>query len=174
MSAMSPPASSGPRWPARRRTAAPGLLVARARAFERAGATAIQIEDQGFPKKCGHLDNKVIVPLDASPPVTVAVAWRLSPATMLATPSASSSTAMTGGDSTMSDLPSNTSSPKDYGLIELVVVDGATGAVRLSVPGVNVTSVTTIPCPRLISAVAPIRSSFSASWRAPEGPASRS
>ena len=32
------------------------------RAFERAGATAIQIEDQGFPKRCGHLDGKTVVP----------------------------------------------------------------------------------------------------------------
>jgi len=30
--------------------------------YERAGVAAIQIEDQGFPKKCGHLDGKVIVP----------------------------------------------------------------------------------------------------------------
>src|SRR5277367_6333740 len=27
-------------------------------AFERAGANAIQIEDQNFPKRCGHLDDK--------------------------------------------------------------------------------------------------------------------
>ena len=32
--------------------------------FERAGVAAIHVEDQVFPKKCGHLDNKVIVPLD--------------------------------------------------------------------------------------------------------------
>lgn len=31
------------------------------RSFERAGATAIQLEDQGFPKRCGHLDDKAIV-----------------------------------------------------------------------------------------------------------------
>ena len=30
--------------------------------FERAGADAIQIEDQDFPKRCGHLDNKVVSP----------------------------------------------------------------------------------------------------------------
>ncbi len=30
--------------------------------FERAGANAIQIEDQDFPKRCGHLDNKVVIP----------------------------------------------------------------------------------------------------------------
>jgi 2-methylisocitrate lyase-like PEP mutase family enzyme len=39
------------------------LNVARTvRIFERAGANAIQIEDQDFPKRCGHLDNKILVP----------------------------------------------------------------------------------------------------------------
>jgi len=33
------------------------------RAFERAGASAIQIEDQGFPKRCGHMAGKTVVPL---------------------------------------------------------------------------------------------------------------
>lgn len=32
------------------------------RAFERAGAGALQIEDQTFPKRCGHLSDKSIVP----------------------------------------------------------------------------------------------------------------
>jgi 2-methylisocitrate lyase-like PEP mutase family enzyme len=30
--------------------------------FERAGASGIQIEDQDFPKRCGHLDNKAVIP----------------------------------------------------------------------------------------------------------------
>jgi 2-methylisocitrate lyase-like PEP mutase family enzyme len=34
------------------------------RNFERAGAAAIQIEDQSFPKRCGHLDGKVLVKRD--------------------------------------------------------------------------------------------------------------
>src|ERR1700754_1023885 len=34
------------------------------REYERRGIAGLHIEDQGFPKKCGHLDNKVIVPLD--------------------------------------------------------------------------------------------------------------
>jgi 2-methylisocitrate lyase-like PEP mutase family enzyme len=29
--------------------------------FERAGANLIQLEDQGFPKRCGHLDGKTVV-----------------------------------------------------------------------------------------------------------------
>lgn len=32
------------------------------RAFERAGAAAIQLEDQTFPKRCGHLSGKSLVP----------------------------------------------------------------------------------------------------------------
>ncbi|QKV19137.1 isocitrate lyase/PEP mutase family protein [Oricola thermophila] len=32
------------------------------RGYERAGAVAIQIEDQEFPKKCGHTPNKRVVP----------------------------------------------------------------------------------------------------------------
>jgi 2-methylisocitrate lyase-like PEP mutase family enzyme len=34
------------------------------REYERRGVAGLHIEDQGFPKKCGHLDNKVIVPLE--------------------------------------------------------------------------------------------------------------
>ena len=34
------------------------------RNFERAGASAIQIEDQSFPKRCGHLDGKVLIKTD--------------------------------------------------------------------------------------------------------------
>ena len=34
------------------------------RTFERAGANAIQLEDQKFPKRCGHLDGKTLIPAD--------------------------------------------------------------------------------------------------------------
>ena len=41
------------------------LNVARTvESFERAGADAIQIEDQDFPKRCGHLEGKVLIPAD--------------------------------------------------------------------------------------------------------------
>lgn len=33
------------------------------RLFERAGAAMIQLEDQTFPKRCGHLDGKGVVPV---------------------------------------------------------------------------------------------------------------
>jgi 2-methylisocitrate lyase-like PEP mutase family enzyme len=40
----------------------PPLSVARTvRAYERAGAAAIQLEDQAFPKRCGHLPGKELV-----------------------------------------------------------------------------------------------------------------
>jgi len=32
------------------------------RLLEKSGAQAIQIEDQGFPKRCGHLDDKTLIP----------------------------------------------------------------------------------------------------------------
>jgi 2-methylisocitrate lyase-like PEP mutase family enzyme len=39
------------------------LLAQRAaRAFERAGVAAFHLEDQSFPKKCGHYDDKGLVP----------------------------------------------------------------------------------------------------------------
>jgi 2-methylisocitrate lyase-like PEP mutase family enzyme len=39
------------------------LNVARTvRWFERRGASAIQLEDQTFPKRCGHLDGKALIP----------------------------------------------------------------------------------------------------------------
>jgi len=34
------------------------------RGLERAGAAMIQLEDQSFPKRCGHLDGKSVVPVD--------------------------------------------------------------------------------------------------------------
>jgi len=38
-------------------------MVRTVRTFERAGAAAIQIEDQVFPKKCGHFAGKKVIPL---------------------------------------------------------------------------------------------------------------
>ena len=33
------------------------------RLLEKSGAQAIQLEDQGFPKRCGHLDDKTLIPV---------------------------------------------------------------------------------------------------------------
>ena len=39
-------------------------VVRTVRAYERAGAAAIQLEDQAFPKRCGHLTGKEVVSSD--------------------------------------------------------------------------------------------------------------
>ena len=39
-------------------------MVRTVRVLERAGAAGLQIEDQVFPKKCGHFDGKQVVPLE--------------------------------------------------------------------------------------------------------------
>ena len=39
-------------------------VVRTVREYERRGVAGIHIEDQGFPKKCGHLDNKTVIALD--------------------------------------------------------------------------------------------------------------
>jgi 2-methylisocitrate lyase-like PEP mutase family enzyme len=39
-------------------------MVRTVRVLERAGAAGIQIEDQVFPKKCGHFAGKEVIPLD--------------------------------------------------------------------------------------------------------------
>lgn len=44
---------------------APINVVRTVRAYERAGVAAIQLEDQAFPKKCGHLPDKELVPAAA-------------------------------------------------------------------------------------------------------------
>lgn len=49
------------------------------RGYERAGAQAIQLEDQEFPKKCGHTPGRRVIPLeDAVRKIEVAVAARSS------------------------------------------------------------------------------------------------
>jgi 2,3-dimethylmalate lyase len=51
------------------------------RAYERAGAQAIQLEDQVSPKRCGHMEGKEIVPLDeAASRIRAAVSARSSTA----------------------------------------------------------------------------------------------
>jgi 2-methylisocitrate lyase-like PEP mutase family enzyme len=55
-------------------------VVRTVREYERAGVAGIHIEDQGFPKKCGHLDNKEIVPReDWLAKIRAAVAARRDP-----------------------------------------------------------------------------------------------
>jgi methylisocitrate lyase len=52
--------------------------------LERAGAQAIQLEDQVFPKKCGHMEGKEVIPRDEMVlKVRAAVAARRDPATLV-------------------------------------------------------------------------------------------
>ncbi len=54
------------------------------RGYEEAGAVAIQIEDQEFPKKCGHTPFKRVVPtIDMVEKVKVAIEARRSPETLI-------------------------------------------------------------------------------------------
>jgi len=61
------------------------LNVARTvRCLERMGAQAIQIEDQDFPKRCGHLDGKVLIPApEMCGKIRAAVDARHSPETLI-------------------------------------------------------------------------------------------
>ncbi|MEQ1889486.1 MAG: isocitrate lyase/PEP mutase family protein [Alphaproteobacteria bacterium] len=63
-----------------------GLLNVRhtVRRYEAAGASAIQIEDQEIPKKCGHTLGRRVIPMaDMVAKVQVAVEARLSPETLI-------------------------------------------------------------------------------------------
>jgi 2-methylisocitrate lyase-like PEP mutase family enzyme len=52
--------------------------------LERAGASAIQLEDQTFPKRCGHLDEKSLIPADEmAGKIRAAVDARVSPDTLI-------------------------------------------------------------------------------------------
>jgi len=54
------------------------------REFERSGVAGIHIEDQEFPKKCGHLDDKQVVPReDYIAKIRAAVAARRDPSFMI-------------------------------------------------------------------------------------------
>jgi 2-methylisocitrate lyase-like PEP mutase family enzyme len=59
-------------------------VVRTVRAFERAGASAIQLEDQDFPKRCGHLDGKALIPADEMVgKIKAALDTRASPETLI-------------------------------------------------------------------------------------------
>ncbi len=54
------------------------------RLFERAGATAIQLEDQNFPKRCGHLAEKRLIPAaEMAGKIRAAVASRATVETLI-------------------------------------------------------------------------------------------
>jgi 2-methylisocitrate lyase-like PEP mutase family enzyme len=54
------------------------------REYERAGAAAIQFEDQTFPKRCGHMEGKKVIPRDEMVrKVRAALAARANPDTVI-------------------------------------------------------------------------------------------
>ena len=61
------------------------ITVARTvREYERAGAAAIQFEDQVFPKKCGHMEGKKVIPTsEMVAKVRAALAARTNPDTLI-------------------------------------------------------------------------------------------
>ena len=55
-------------------------VVRTVREYERRGVAGIHIEDQGFPKRCGHLADKVVIPLgDYSAKIRAAAAAKRDP-----------------------------------------------------------------------------------------------
>ncbi|HEX3724575.1 MAG TPA: isocitrate lyase/PEP mutase family protein, partial [Nitrolancea sp.] len=55
-------------------------LIRTIREYEAAGVAAIQIEDQVFPKRCGHMNGKQVVPIEEmAGKIAAAVAARRSP-----------------------------------------------------------------------------------------------
>ena len=59
-------------------------MVRTVRLLERAGADAIQIEDQVFPKRCGHFDGKAVIPAtEMVAKVKAAVDARADPAILI-------------------------------------------------------------------------------------------
>jgi 2-methylisocitrate lyase-like PEP mutase family enzyme len=59
-------------------------VVRTVRRFEQAGADAIQLEDQDFPKRCGHLDGKTLIPApEMCGKIRAALDARASPETLV-------------------------------------------------------------------------------------------
>lgn len=62
----------------------PASVHANVRLLESAGAAAIQIEDQTWPKKCGHMSDKEVIPADeAAKKIAAAVTARTNPDTVI-------------------------------------------------------------------------------------------
>lgn len=54
------------------------------REYEKAGAAAVQFEDQVFPKKCGHMEGKKVIPMEEMvSKVRAALAARTNPDTLI-------------------------------------------------------------------------------------------
>jgi 2-methylisocitrate lyase-like PEP mutase family enzyme len=59
-------------------------VIRTVQAYERAGASAVQIEDQAFPKRCGHLARKSLIPAEEMAAKIEAACWaRTDPDTLI-------------------------------------------------------------------------------------------
>ena len=59
-------------------------VVRTVQAYERAGASAVQLEDQVWPKRCGHMASKTVVPVEEMAAKIEAACWaRTDPETLI-------------------------------------------------------------------------------------------
>lgn len=105
------------------------------RDYERAGVAAVHIEDQQFPKRCGHLDNKRVVPIaEMIPKIHAAVDARANDDfTVIVRTDA---LAVTGWDDTMRRCDAFTAAGADALFVEAIrsPEEAAQIAARTSVP----------------------------------------
>ena len=105
------------------------------RDYERAGVAAVHIEDQQFPKRCGHLDNKRVVPIaEMIPKIRAAVDARAdNDFTVIVRTDA---LAVTGWDDTMRRCDAFTAAGADALFVEAIrsPEEAAQIAARTSVP----------------------------------------
>lgn len=105
------------------------------RDYERAGVAAVHIEDQQFPKRCGHLDNKRVVPIaEMIPKIRAAVDARADDDfTVIVRTDA---LAVTGWDDTMRRCDAFTAAGADALFVEAIrsPEEAAQIAARTSVP----------------------------------------
>lgn len=105
------------------------------RDYERAGVAAVHIEDQQFPKRCGHLDNKRVVPIaEMIPKIRAAVDARAADDfTVIVRTDA---LAVTGWDDTMRRCDAFTAAGADALFVEAIrsPEEAAQLAARTSVP----------------------------------------
>ena len=105
------------------------------RDYERAGVAAVHIEDQQFPKRCGHLDNKRVVPIaEMIPKIRAAVDARAADDFTIIV--RTDALAVTGWDDTMRRCDAFTAAGADALFVEAIrsPEEAAQIAARTSVP----------------------------------------
>jgi len=111
------------------------LNVTRAvRDYERAGVAAIHIEDQGFPKRCGHIDNKQVIALEEYlAKIRAAVAARTDPDFKII--ARTDSNAMLGFDEAVHRVNAALAAGADIAFLEAPTTDAELDAVTERVAG---------------------------------------